>query len=119
MLIIEGYQKYRMLGLTHRESREKAVLHVKESHPNMRVSVREVDRVLAVYHSDFDPKRMVPSIVVERKLEDVPIFGDAALGSRVVKFEKKEVLAFSLRERPKYQKRPKKLPRLNHSPKFK
>lgn len=115
MLIIEGYQKYRMSGLSHRESREKAVLYVKASHPDMLVSPREVDRVLAAYHSD----RLVEGIVVERKLEDVPIFGVAALGSKVVKFEKKEVLAFSVLPRPKYQKRPKKLPALNFSRKIK
>ena len=115
MLIIEGYQKFRMLGLNHRESREKAKLHVKASHPDMPVSVREVDRVLEAFHTDS----RVEGFVVERRLEDVPVFGDAALGFEFVKFEKKEVLDIFVLPRPKYQKRPKKLPRLNHSKNFK
>lgn len=116
MLIIEGYQKYRMSGLSHRESREKAVQHAKAYLPDkMPVSPREVDRALAAYHSD----RRVEGFVVKRRLEDVPVFGDAALGFKFVKFEKKEVLDLFVFPRPKYQKRPKKLPALDFSRKFK
>jgi len=103
MLIIEGYQKYRMLGFNHRDTVKKAVHHVRSLLPNMRVSAREVDRVLAAYHSD----KRVQSIVVERKLEEVLVdWEDAALGSRIDKCETREVLVFSFRARPKYPKRP-------------
>lgn len=110
LLIIEGYQQSRLDAKTHRDAVLRSVAYVKQQQPNMRVSPREVDRVLAKYHS----KLRCASLTVGRELIVDPVLslvtGDHA---------PKEVLMFGWDERPKYTKRKRKLPSLNFSKKFK
>lgn len=110
VLILDAYGKYRASGFTHRESKEKAVYQVNSLHPRMPVSVREVDRVLSKYHSAKEEG--APCLIVSQKWEDVPIV-DGLQNGDPVKFQKMEVLSFSIGPRPKYPKRKRKLSAIN------
>lgn len=102
-LMIECFQKFHTNGFNRTLSINKAIQKINELHPKMKgISASAFKKVLAKYHSTEGVNWLV-----EKKLEEVPVWEDAPLGSKIDKYETMEVSEFSIGEHPKYPKTPK------------